>query len=155
MVWDPRAEQFTCWCLKCYEGKHCDNVPNRALGMENGDIRDNQITASSEYNSFHRVANGRLNFCPSSGRSCAWSSLKSNIHQWLQVDLKIITLITGIGTQGRNHFNVNQFVKRYTISSSKDGETFQFYKQEEAVKLPFYQPRVLSARLEAGASLDQ
>ncbi|XP_028411605.1 EGF-like repeat and discoidin I-like domain-containing protein 3 [Dendronephthya gigantea] len=63
MIWVP-DKQYFCQCLECYEGRLCEKVTRRALGMENGQIRDNQITASSEYDSWHRVANGRLNFTP-------------------------------------------------------------------------------------------
>ncbi|XP_028411993.1 coagulation factor VIII-like [Dendronephthya gigantea] len=105
--------------------------------MENGNILDEQITASSYWSITHRASNGRLNFTPRDERTGAWSSGNSSFPQWLQVDFKRSTVITGISTQGRNYGNntvANQFVKRYTISASKDGKIFRSYKQEETVK---------------------
>lgn len=115
------------------------SVRKRALGMENGNIRDHQITASTEYDTNHRAANGRLNFTPRDGRKGAWSSRDINLDQWLQVDLTRSTLITGISTQGRKY--VDQFVKSYTVSSSQDGTNYKTYTQEDTIKVfsPFLQ----------------
>ncbi|CAB4025856.1 Hypothetical predicted protein, partial [Paramuricea clavata] len=49
----------------------CKNA--MALGMENGTIRDNQITASSEYGRYYGASNGRLNYTPKSGTIGAWN----------------------------------------------------------------------------------
>ena len=103
--------------------------------MENGDIRDNQITASSEWGTEERAINGRLNLHAQVGRAGAWSSRQNNLDQWLQVDFQRSRLIAGISTQGRN--NHNQFVKRYTVSSSQDGKTFQVYTHGGTVKVLF------------------
>jgi hypothetical protein len=94
------------------------------LGMENGTIRDNQITASSEYGSFYSASNGRLN---NNGTIGVWSAKKNNGNQWLQVDFQRSTIITGISTQGRVSYH-NQHVKNYTISFSVDGAKFHNYK---------------------------
>ncbi|XP_028411632.1 contactin-associated protein like 5-3-like [Dendronephthya gigantea] len=104
-----------------------------ALGMENGNINDSQITASSELDTKHRAANARLNFTPRDGRNGAWSSGKKDLNQWLQVDFQRSTLVTGISTQGRE--NKDQFVKNYTVSFSQDGNNFQDYTQKGAVKV--------------------
>ncbi|XP_028411624.1 coagulation factor VIII-like [Dendronephthya gigantea] len=103
-----------------------------ALGMENGDIIDEQITASSEFDTNHQAANGRLNFTPRNGRTGAWSSKYNNLAQWLQVDFQRFTLVTGISTQGRNRHS--QFIKGYIISSSEHGKKFQKYLQNGTVK---------------------
>ncbi|XP_028411999.1 venom prothrombin activator oscutarin-C non-catalytic subunit-like [Dendronephthya gigantea] len=103
-----------------------------ALGMENGDIKDEQITAKSQWTTKHRAANGRLNFTPRDGRTGAWTSRYNNRYQWFQVDFQRFTLVTGISTQGRNSYN--QFVKSYIVSSSEDGEKFQKYLQNGTAK---------------------
>jgi hypothetical protein len=95
--------------------------------MENGTIRDNQITASSEYGSFYSASNGRLNNIPDNGTIGVWSANINNGNQWLQVDFQRSTIITGISTQGRDSYH-NQHVKNYTISFSVDGEKFHNYK---------------------------
>ena len=95
----------------------------KALGMEDGVIRDKQITASSEYSSNHQASNGRLNFNAKKG---AWSAKTIDLNQWLQVDFQRSTIITGISTQGRIQYS--QFVTSYTISFSDDENNFQSVK---------------------------
>ena len=112
-----------------------DCLESGELGLENGRIRDSQISASSEYNSITRAQNGRLNFKAQSGRSGAWSARFNNVNQWLQVDLMQQTVITGIGTQGRDDC-CNQFVRTYILSYSDDlNITFQPYKEQNSVKV--------------------
>ncbi|XP_028411627.1 coagulation factor VIII-like [Dendronephthya gigantea] len=115
--------------LNCLDPKAC----KMALGMENGNISDEQITASSERDINHRAANGRLNFTPRDGRRGAWSSQQQDLHQWLQVDFQRSTLVTGISTQGWN--GKKFFVKCYTVSSQDlDGKKFQHFLENGAVK---------------------
>ena len=102
------------------------------LGLENKNITDAQITASTEYNAAHGASNGRLNFKAGGGKTGAWSALTNNVHQWLQVDLRAKTEVTGIKIQGRQDFN--QWVKTFTISYSNDGATFQPYQNGKVCK---------------------
>lgn len=95
--------------------------------MESGHIRDDQITASSEYDRNHRASNGRLNFRAGGGRTGAWSALHNNRYQWLQVDFRRPPIITGISIQGRPDC-CRQFVSSYTISFSDNGWNFHSYK---------------------------
>ena len=94
--------------------------------MESGEISDDQITASSEYDPNHRAPNARLNFNKNSG---AWSARTRDQNQWLQVDFQRSTIITGISTQGRVQHA--QFVKSYTVSFSDDESNFQSFKTED------------------------
>ena len=100
--------------------------------MESGQIADGQITASTNYNAAHGASNGRLNFKAGGGKTGAWSALTNNVHQWLQVDLRAKTEVTGIKIQGRQDFN--QWVKTFTISYSNDGATFQPYQNGKVCK---------------------
>ena len=94
--------------------------------MESGEISDDQITASSEYDPYHRAPNARLNF---NKNSRAWSAKTNDQNQWLQVDFQRSTIITGISTQGRErHVQFSQFVKSYTVSFSDDESNFQSFK---------------------------
>ncbi|CAB3988583.1 Hypothetical predicted protein [Paramuricea clavata] len=102
--------------------------------MESGKIRDNHITASSEYNIGHRAPNGRLNFMANGGRTGAWSSGRNDRNQWLQVDFQRSVIITGISTQGREDCCV-QFVKSYTISFGDNGIQFHSYKPKGILKV--------------------
>ena len=77
----------------------------KPLGMENGQIRDDQITASSIYSSYYCPRNGRLNFKPTTGRKGAWASVSRDLNQWLQVDFQQFTFFTGISIQGRQDYH--------------------------------------------------
>ena len=72
--------------------------------MENGQIRDAQITASSENDENHAAVQGRLNFKAGRGKTGAWSAYGNLVNQWLQVDLGRYSIVTGIATQGRNAY---------------------------------------------------
>ncbi|XP_078700024.1 uncharacterized protein LOC144926863 [Branchiostoma floridae x Branchiostoma belcheri] len=99
----------------------CDS----ALGMETGDIPDTSISASSEYNSGHcRIVQGRLN----RASHYAWCAGQSNQGQWLQVDLGSAT-VSGVVTQGRR--GANQYVKKYKLSFSGDGDSWTTYKDTD------------------------
>ena len=94
--------------------------------MESGEIGDDQITASTEYDPNHRAPNARLNFNKNRG---AWSARTNDQNQWLQVDFQRSMIITGISTQGRVEFA--QFVKSYTVSFSDDKSNFHSFKTED------------------------
>ena len=84
--------------LECYQ----------ALGMENGAISDQQISASSRLNWNHYPHYGRLN----SQRS--WAAGYNNAYEWIQVDLgNQYTTVTGVATQGRSDYN--QWVTKYKL----------------------------------------
>ena len=112
----------------------CEN--STALGMENGEIPDGQITASSVWGSgsrHHGAANGRLNFMSSNVRTGAWSSGTNDLNQWLQVDFQRSTIITGISTQGRQ--DNSQRVTKYTIFFGDVKNTFYGYKSGKMLKV--------------------
>jgi len=98
-----------------------------ALGMESGIVPDAQISASSDHNSAHRAANGRLNFKPGSGRTGAWSAQRLDQNQWLQVDFQKVVKIDKFATQGRS--GANQWVTKYTLSYSRDGIFWNEYSK--------------------------
>ena len=95
--------------------------------MENGQIRDSQITASSQWDVNHGPTNARLNIKARGGRTGAWSSRRNDVNQWLQIDFKYRATITEILTQGRKSYN--QWIKTYTVSYSDDGVHFKFSRQ--------------------------
>ncbi|XP_022796963.1 uncharacterized protein LOC111335346 [Stylophora pistillata] len=97
------------------------------MGMENGQIRDTQITASSEFLRNHAAVQGRLNFKAGGGKTGSWSANINNGYQWLQVDLGRYKVVTGIATQGRNA--VPQWVTLYELQYSEDEVTFVYYKE--------------------------
>ena len=100
--------------------------------MESRKITDGQITASTEYNTAYGATNGRLNFKAGGGKSGAWSALRNDVHQWLQVDLGAKTEVTGIQIQGRQ--DADQWVTSFTISYSSDGTTYRPYQNKKVCK---------------------
>ena len=102
------------------------------LGMESRKITDGQITASTEFNAARGATNGRLNFKAGGGKTGAWSALRNDVHQWLQVGLGAKTEVTGIQIQGRQ--DVDQWVTSFTISYSSNGTTFTPYQNSKVWK---------------------
>lgn len=74
----------------------------RALGMESGRIRDEQLSASSAFDPLSTgPAQARLNIESGSGAWCPLVQINATSHEWIQVELREDTLITAIRTQGR------------------------------------------------------
>ncbi|KAK3700595.1 hypothetical protein QZH41_001586 [Actinostola sp. cb2023] len=88
------------------------------LGLQNNLVTDNQITASSQWNSGHRAANARLYFHSGRGRTGGWSARYNNPEQWIKVDFKTFVKIVAVGTQGREDYN--QWVTKYSLAYSRD-----------------------------------
>jgi len=96
--------------------------------MENYKITAAQILASSQFCATHAPNQGRLHFKAVRDYSGGWSARTSNPSQWFQIDLRIARNVTFVATQGRNG-NLDQRVTKYKLQYSKDGVTFQVYKQ--------------------------
>jgi len=101
----------------------------QALGMENGVISDEQISASSQWDANHAAVQGRLHFKAGGGKQGAWSARANDVNQWLQIDLgNMYTKVTRVASQGRQ--GSNQWVTKYKLQYSTDGVNFQYYKDE-------------------------
>ena len=100
--------------------------------MESRQITDGQITASTVWNAGHGATNGRLNFTAGGGKTGAWSALRNDVHQWLQVDLGAKTEVTGIQIQGRQ--DLNQWVTSFTISYTSDVTSYTPYQNSKVWK---------------------
>ena len=94
--------------------------------MENYQITAAQISASSQYGS-HAPTLGRLHF---KGDLGAWLAGPNDPNQWFQIDLRVEANVTFVATQGR-HRDHNQWVSQYKLQYSKDGLSFQVYKETE------------------------
>ena len=107
--------------------------------MENRNISDSQITASSEYDNNHAAHNGRLHYKDrqthplSAGSWCSRGVDLSDF--WLQVDFATKTTVVKVATQGR--FEFSQWVKSYSLSYSHNGGQFEVYKQFGEVKVRY------------------
>ena len=103
------------------------------LGMEDRRILSGHLRASSSYNYNHGPDRARLNIINGHGRTGAWVARHRNTKQWLQIDLRQISLIKGIATQGRRE--ANQWVKNYMISFSRKSLKFRMYTAYGRVKV--------------------
>ena len=97
--------------------------------MESGAILDSQISASSEWDSNYAAQQARLHFVQTVHRTGAWSARSNNLNQWLQVDLLNTTRVSGVATQGRNGCPCDQWVTKYKLQYSEDGQAFKFYRR--------------------------
>ena len=96
---------------------------NKALGMESGEIKDSQITASNWlYKSKHySPVNARLNSDTPSGGWCS-AGILENDDQYIQIDLLKNTKLTGIATQGRS--KNSEYIEKFQLMYQRDGENF-------------------------------
>uniref|UniRef100_H3DH64 Discoidin domain-containing receptor 2 n=1 Tax=Tetraodon nigroviridis TaxID=99883 RepID=H3DH64_TETNG len=89
-----------------------------ALGMEDGRIPDEAITASSQWYKTTGPQYARLNQEKGDGAWCP----EHLDNQYLQVDLGRLTFLTVVGTQGRFARNTgNEFTSAYRLNYSRDG----------------------------------
>lgn len=74
-----------------------------SLGVSSGDIKDNQMTASSSFSvSSVGAENGRLGTERGGGAWCPAQLISEHSgEEWLEVDLGQETVVTGVITQGR------------------------------------------------------
>ncbi|KAL9955591.1 hypothetical protein ACROYT_G036933 [Oculina patagonica] len=100
------------------------------LGMKNGKI-PSAITASSSYSQHHGPERARLDTVRSGSYVGAWIPQSQSGGQWIQVDLRKITKITRLATQGRQ--DVKQWVKSYSITYSVDGGLFRPYNDNQVL----------------------
>ena len=106
------------------------------LGMENDQIPDSAITASSMYSSY-RPDQGRLYNQGGSRGSGSWLAAANNHDQWFQVKLGNWTKVTRVCTQGR--LNGGNWVTKYKLDYGYDGLFYKEYKEEgETAKVRFY-----------------
>ena len=93
--------------------------------MENHKITAAQITASSQFDGYYVPNHGRLHY---KGIGGAWTAAGNDLSQWFQIDLRVEANVTFVATQGR-YDEPNQWVTQYKLQFSKDGLSFQFYKE--------------------------
>uniref|UniRef100_A0A8C1HS32 Neuropilin n=1 Tax=Cyprinus carpio carpio TaxID=630221 RepID=A0A8C1HS32_CYPCA len=97
------------------------------LGMESGEITEDRITASSQYNPSWSPLRSRLNF-PENG----WTPSDDSVREWIQVDLGFLRYVTAIGTQGAISKETKKayYVRTYKISVSSNGEDWIMLKDK-------------------------
>ena len=99
---------------------------NNAVGLANGVIMDNQLTASSEA---AQARNGRLNFIAGS----SWCASTNDSNPYLEIDLEAVHIICAVSTQG--NAEGSQWVETYSLQSSTDGITWTDYEEDGQIKV--------------------
>lgn len=92
--------------------------------MENHQITEAQISASSQSGNLF-PALGRLHF---KGDPGPWAAGANDFNQWFQIDLRVEANVTFVSTQGRHRAH-NRWLTQYKLQYSKDGLSFQVYKE--------------------------
>lgn len=94
--------------------------------MENGNITNEEISASSVHARGHGASRARLNFIPSAGVSGGWVAATDDDKPALNITFNYpYTIVTGIATQGRQE--TDQWVKTYRLKYSKPNGERGFY----------------------------
>lgn len=99
--------------------------------MESGAVFDEQISASSEYNSLHSAIRGRLRLAGGASSAGSWTTVSNNVDEWLQIDLKTQgTKVSGVATQGRDTNSYEHWVTKYKLQYSNDEVRFEYYRDQ-------------------------
>ena len=106
---------------------HIPTVCKAAMGMENKQIRNEMITASSYRDSNSSPEKARLN-TPGFWMPSADSKL-----EYLQIDFLQQAFLTGITTQGRA--DAPSYVTSYKVQFSTDGLNWNTYRENGAEKV--------------------
>lgn len=106
--------------------------------MQSRLIPDSAITASSERINYLRASRARLHmhsFYP--WLPAGWSAAVSDHKQWLEINLELKTIVTGIGTQGlSSRWSPDQWVTSYQVSHrDKADEKWVHYQQQGHIKV--------------------
>ena len=95
-----------------------------SLGLENNEIPDSSITASSEHSNY-RASQGRLY------QQRHWVAYTNGAEQWFQVDFVNLTKVTGVAIQGNGYYNYRrEWVTKFKLAYSYDGVFFSGYKED-------------------------
>ncbi|XP_053328314.1 discoidin domain-containing receptor 2-like [Spea bombifrons] len=103
-----------------------------ALGMHDRTIRDEDITASSQWYESTGPQYARLQREEGDGAWCPAGLLQPEDVQFLQIDLHKLFFITLIGTQGRHaRATGKEFARSYRVDYSRDGERWLSWKDHQ------------------------
>ncbi|VDO38513.1 unnamed protein product [Brugia timori] len=101
-----------------------------ALGMENGDIEDSQLSAST---SFDMISVGPQNARRQTIDVDRWTL---DVYKLLQVNFEQIYVITGIETQGRyGNGTGREYTTHYTIEYLRLNSSWIKYHNEELIEI--------------------
>ena len=115
------------WNMLWFSYTECGK--GRALGMESGNIKDGQITASSFYTGFNPWE-GRLN------NNHYWAtSAKSPSNPWIQVDLLRSTQVTGITSQGSGN---QEWVTAFQVQYGDSEDSLMYIMENGEPKVSLF-----------------
>lgn len=134
---DHSEQTYEYWnTYRCNTSKQrCKDLACRGypIGMENGKIPDDNIVASSWQEPFHafRPEAGRLN--NDDGVWCPNTLGEVDKEYFLQVEFPARYNVCAVSTQGSPLYKTD-WVKKYRIQYSMDGENFTLYTENGTVK---------------------
>ncbi|XP_072025097.1 uncharacterized protein [Amphiura filiformis] len=102
------------------------------LGVEDGNITDDQLQASSDLSNGTGLLQWRLNQEAVTDIPGAWVALTSDTQPWLQINLYRHTHIAGVIVQGRA--DADQWVTSYKVQTSLDGTTLVYVNDKDGVQ---------------------
>ncbi|XP_053554632.1 neuropilin-2 isoform X2 [Bombina bombina] len=106
---------------------------NFPLGLESARISNAQISSSSTYTDGRWTAQqGRLN-----SEYNGWTPNVDNNKEYLQIDLRFLTLLTAVATQGAisSETRVGYYVKSYKLEVSTNGEDWMMFRHGKNHKI--------------------
>ncbi|KAM9832381.1 retinoschisin-like [Neosynchiropus ocellatus] len=112
---------------------------HRPLGFEAGSVTSDQISCSNQeqYSGWYTSwmpNKARLN---NQGFGCAWLSKFNDMSQWIQVDLKEVSVVSGILTQGR--CDSDEWITKYSIQyRTVENLNWVYYKDQTGNNRVFY-----------------
>ncbi|XP_060613416.2 discoidin domain-containing receptor 2-like [Anolis sagrei] len=102
------------------------------LGMHEGTIRDEDITASSQWYDSTGPQYARLQREEGDGAWCPAGLLQPEDVQFLQIDLHKLYFITLVGTQGRHaRATGKEFARAYRVDYSRNGERWLSWRDRQ------------------------
>ncbi|XP_061586604.1 discoidin domain-containing receptor 2 isoform X1 [Cololabis saira] len=102
------------------------------LGMEDGRIKNEDISASSQWYETTGPQYARLNREEGDGAWCPKGQLEPSDRQYLQVDLGRLTFLTLVGTQGRYAGSLGkEFARAYRLNYSRDGQQWKSWRNRQ------------------------
>ncbi|CAL4156077.1 unnamed protein product, partial [Meganyctiphanes norvegica] len=101
------------------------------LGMMDGSIKHEQVTASSYRSADDKGHFGRLeSLWGWTAQTVNQNDKESIIREWIQIDLEEIKEITGIITQG--HYYYNQWLEAFAVQVSKTGARWEDVRGDDS-----------------------
>ncbi|CAK8691309.1 unnamed protein product [Clavelina lepadiformis] len=130
-------QDFSCECDPGYEGDDCSDIctNTEGVGMADGRVDDDDITASTHYDNQYLPKYGRLDQQSASGHQGCWHPKTVRVGEWLQVDLKTTTLVVGVVTQGDPQHQY--WVSAFTISYGNSEDELQTIQYQNGTDVVF------------------